>query len=55
MKDKFGSLAMRGEQMAEQVFLVDVNRLQTGSAGLSMPPWTGAKLPRRRIHERVED
>ena len=31
------------------------NRLQTGGAGLSMPPQTGAELPRRRVHECVGD
>ena len=28
---------------------------QAGGAGLQMPPWTGAGLPRRRIHARVGD
>ena len=31
------------------------DRVQTGGAGLSMPPWPGAELPRRRIHPCVGD
>ena len=31
------------------------DRLQAGGAGLQMPPWTGAGLPRRQIHACVGD
>ena len=38
-----------------QVSISRSDRLQAGGAGLQMPPWTGAQLPRRRIHACVGD